>query len=241
MDVPTTPTRTAKLHKNTFEVNYKFWGFIDDPGATFSHPRKQKLALEDIYIYPDLIKIGDWNEEDPSEKITKKLISKRISSDILSTLSQDHNYILLLSDEETGKTALCKMLFKNYCKLTYVPIYIDGSGIKDSDIDKFQKLVKQCFSNQYSSYILERFNQLEKHKKVLIIDNYDNVKLNPKNLVSLTNDICKIYDNVIITGNELMQIEEILSRKEQNISMFKNFKKYRIREFGHLLRDKLIN
>ena len=232
--------RAAKLHKNIFEINDSFRDVISDPGATYLHPRKQKLTLEDIYIYPDLIKIGEWGDEDTSEKFNKKLINKRISAEILNTLSPSNNYILLLGDEETGKTALCKMLLKNYCKLTYVPIYIDGSSIKDSDIDKFQKLVKQSFSDQYSSDTLEQFNQLEKNKKILIIDNYDNVRLNPKFLANLTNDICNIYDNVIITGNELLQIEEILSRKH-TITLFKNFKKYQIREFGHLLRDKLIS
>lgn len=229
----------SKLHKKSFVVNEVFMQFIDDIGATYMHPRKQNLNLEDIFIYPDIVKFGDYDKEHNIDSSSKKIVSQRISSSELRNLENGDNCILIIGEESIGKTALCRMLYKNYYMDTYIPIYIDGTEINDSDIDKFNKLVNRLFVYQYSKESLDVFIQASNDKKVLIIDNFDKIKLNIKFTSELIKRICKVYKNIIISGNDIVQIKEMLDKSDSII--FENFKKYQLLEFGHLLRSRLID
>jgi len=55
----------------------------------------------------------------------------------------------------------------------------------------------------------------------------------------LLKNINKHFHNIIITANDMFQVEEIVFEEEQ-INVFDDYKQFKIQEFGHLLRSKLI-
>lgn len=76
-------------------------------------------------------------------------------------------------------------------------------------------------------------------KKLLIIDDFDKSKHNVKYKSILLKNINKHFHNIIITTNDMFQVEEFVYEEEQ-INVFDDYKQFKIQEFGHLLRSNLI-
>jgi predicted MPP superfamily phosphohydrolase/GTPase SAR1 family protein len=228
-----------KMYNNTnkevFEINSKFQEFLNDPGASFTHPQKSELVLDDFFVYPDL---KDLKTDKPDNR---EVLNDILGSDILNKINKSENRILLVGAEKSGKSSLCRILYKHYHDNNYVPIYIDGYRIKSGSLEEFNKLLDRCCRKQYSDCVLEQFNQLENKKKLLIIDDLHKSRLNIKYRSSLLNNINKYYRNIIITANDLFKIEEIVYKEEKKEGVFKDYQQLEILEFGHLLRSKLVN
>lgn len=111
--------RNIRSNKKIFEINSKFEKYLNDPGAAFIHPNRSKLVLDDFFVFPDLRSMD-------LETITSKgkiILSKGINSKILCEINEKNKFFLMGSDR-SGKTSLCKVLFKYYYNNDYVPIYI---------------------------------------------------------------------------------------------------------------------
>ncbi|WOV91061.1 MAG: hypothetical protein R1F54_11250 [Candidatus Zeuxoniibacter abyssi] len=96
--------------------------------------------------------------------------------------------ILILGDEQSGKTALCQMLFSAYHKKDNLyPIYIDGENITN---DNFNQIEKLAINKQYNN--LDLYRNIPNDKKIIIIDGLlknDNLKLH--RIYTLLNEIRK--------------------------------------------------
>ncbi len=229
-----TPDKTT-LEKKINDINPHFSKKLIDAGGPFSHPRKTDLILEDIFVYPQVRDLT-LKKEDKDRGIW----SKPIDSDILLKIDKVKNRILLIGDEKSGKTALCKMLFKHYHNNGYVPVLIDGSSLKHTSIDEFDKIVRLSYTEQYSSDTLEAFMGLDQRKKLVIIDNFDKQKLNIKYRAVLLNNINTCYTNIILTGGDLFQIGEIVSEQQPQIAL-EDYKQFGILPYGNVMRNRLID
>ena len=225
-----------RISKRIFEINDRFEKEkLDDPGAQFRHPRKAELKLDDVFVFPHLRDLKAV--EDKSKHVLKDIRD----SEILLGIRKDENKILLIGAEKSGKSALCKMLFKHYYKNGFIPVYVNGEELKSTSMEKFNKFVNQCFREQYSAVKAEEFDQLDNGKKLLIIDDFDKLRLNLKYRSVLLGRINEHYPNVIITGNDLFQIGEMVSEEKQKVSAIESYKQYAILQFGNVLRSRLIN
>ena len=221
--------------KKTFQVNDKFESTLEDPGASFTHPHKSDLKLSDFYVFPSLRNTKAYKEQED------EYFNDVEEANTLCGIDKKENTVLLLGSEKSGKTSLCKILFKEYYNRKYVPVLINGCKINKSSIADFNKIIFRCYKEQYSEKTLENFKQLENKKKVIMIDDFDKVRLNTKYRSKLIVNLNTYYPNIIITVNDLFPIEEITYHEKQNVDVFRSYKEYQILEFGHLLRDKLIN
>ncbi|HHW02050.1 MAG TPA: AAA family ATPase [Thermoanaerobacterales bacterium] len=226
--------RYKSLSKNIFQINSNFNIWLDDTEASFSHPFKEKVVLDDIFVYPDLTDLKiEKNDE-------KSKLDKVISSEILFDINETENKILLIGEDKSGKTTICKYIFKHYLKNGYIPVYLKGDDVRSDDYTKIFKQINKAFCEQYSEDALEHFNQFSNNKKLIIIDDLHFSKLRPEYKINFVKNLTSKYPNIFITGNDLLQIEEIVQYDSTNSSIYDNFKQYKIREFGHLVRSRLI-
>lgn len=225
-------THIRENPSRAFFCNEKFELFINDPGANFIHKQKQNLSLEDFFVYPHLknIRIQSLDKDE--------VIIGKIDSVILKNIEGAENKSLVIGSEKSGKTALCKMLFKHFNSSGHIPIWIDGNRVKSFRAERFNKLIEKCFVEQYSEDNKEKFVQTPSSQKVIIIEDFHNSKLNYEEKGRLLSNINKYYSNIIITANELFQISELVSEKCDDA--FDNYQQYEIQPFGHFLRAKLI-
>lgn len=222
-----------KLNKNRiFQINPAFLKRLEDPGASFSHPRKGQILLDDVYIYPNLkdLQVRDKNGH--------KFRNTVIESSTLFIKNQE-NKVVLVGEEKSGKTALCKKLFSYYFNSGDVPIYLQGKSIKTSSIEEIEKFIKKVFASQYNIKEIQEFDQLDYKKKVIIIDDLHKSPLNSKYRTKFIHNLCQKYDRVIITVNDFYRMEDLASNSSKEYSL--QFKHFEIMQFGHLLRSRLIN
>lgn len=127
-----------------------------------SHSKKEILSIDDIFVYP---KLKSYDEEEVAHKYN----SESFNEEILT-----FNKIIIAGENQSGKTTLCKKLFKIYRSLNYIPIYLDDttkySGVTLGNLER-------AFTEQYDS---NNFAEIDVKRIVPILDNFHNAKYQEK-------------------------------------------------------------
>ncbi len=181
-------------------------------------------SLDKQFVYPD---ITEGKKADPD------LEKNEINSKKLINLATGNNpYFLLYGDEQIGKTALSRMLFVEYKQSGFYPLLIEGDKI--SKAGELQKIISQEYKNQYTNE--HTCIQAPKEKKILIIDDIDQSKINKENFYKFISSIRNHFQGAVVFANQLMKILP----EETQYKAFSYFKRYSILPFGHKKRDELI-
>lgn len=216
---------------NPYQLKSEFKKTLNDIGAHFPHPIIGDVTLSDVFVYP---KLEQLNSSEKDYTVTED------SEKVISSLKQPFR-ILLSGSENIGKTTLLKVIYNSLSSNGLVPVFIRGYEIKGTSLKDFQKVLLKHFQEQYQSTDAEDLLQLSKSKIVILIDDFNKVNLNVKYRANLITSLINAYDNIIISGNELMSLEDIMTDSETNEDLYSTFKMYEVMEFGHVLRSRLIN
>ena len=119
--------RSANIIRNDsgFVSTYlsdEFSQYLNSSGNLFTHSSGLDISLEDIYV-PLNLKILD--NETKTEKRTN-------IEDLTSALDIDGILYNIVGGESSGKTALCKYLFKRYFNQDLFPVLLSGSDINSN-------------------------------------------------------------------------------------------------------------
>ena len=198
-----------------FSITNDFQQILQEPGATYKHNLNHRLVLNDFFIYPEL-----------EELFTKNNDIYTISSEELKTI--EPGVIALIGDEKIGKTSLLHMLFMSYLNKGFIPLLLNGYFFGNKT-ESIRNIVLNAIKEQYGKDYIEKYNQSSKHKKILLIDNFNKSKV--RNYNSIVAELSKLADYVIIT---------LESTFETNLLNHDITKYYKIKPFGHHLRRTLI-
>jgi hypothetical protein len=178
------------------------------------HRSKEEIRLDDIYIAPDL----KFIDVDPDK------FDLIVSSTKISNAAECPERVVIVGDEQSGKTALAKYIFKRHHEAQHFPIWIKGDDIKSANIHDL-----------ISSATLQQYGVDSVRSRTYIIESIECSKLNVKFLVGLIRSIFSLNATVVfVSGNELRF-------NESTWKEFSDFDKYEILPFGHVLRGELIN
>ena len=141
------------------EVCDEFWKQMTSVGTLVAGDGAG-ISLPDVFVYPSL--------RDHTPNTDKVFDLARISSHILTRPDdRRRRFSLILGDDQSGKTALCQMLFVSHWENGRIPVYIEGGDITN---DNLENLVRIHILRQY------RHGNLLAHaannNKVLIVDNF---------------------------------------------------------------------
>ncbi len=222
-------------NKNCFTLNSEYKERISKLNIKITHPRKDNVVLEDLFVYPDLKSLDNNKIKDKnlySEFTSKKFVPNK------------PEYIILYGSDNAGKTCLARQFQTSYKKVGLIPIYIDGKDIQSNrfDVDSIKKHILKSFKNQYISddiQIVRTFEQSNIDERILIIDDFDLMKVNNENKGIYVENLKNIgYKNIILFANETLIFEatseSILAKK------LAGFNHCIILKFGYKLRDQLI-
>lgn len=218
-----------RLRKN-FVLSKEGSDFLSDPGATFSHPAKEHLSLDDIYVYPDLQVLNIPGEKDQFSSVVRKEIPYFIMQE---------KKLLIVGSHKSGKTALCKSIYKDLRASGFVPLYISGEILKSSKSEKLKTLLQNRFEKQYRSPGFENYWALDPSDKALIIDNFQATKLNATGRDLLLDFLNEHFEIIVLFANEQIRYGDLFSeaRLEGNIWKLSHCS---ILPFGHLRRSYII-
>ncbi|HEV2912855.1 MAG TPA: metallophosphoesterase [Pyrinomonadaceae bacterium] len=226
--------RSRGLAVREFQNNEHYNKILSDPGANFTHPSNKSLTLQDIFIYPELALLPLENKPD------EKTVLSIIDSEQVFKFVLDNPLFVITAPEVAGKTALARKLYLDLQKQRLVPIMLHGSEIKTPSAEDFNKLIDRHFAEQYSPDDVVRYQQLERKRKALIIDDFHRVqRLNRKGKNSVLEAASKSFERIIILANDLFPFEEITQQVEEQSALI-SYTHAEISEFGHRLRYQLI-
>ncbi|WP_254619289.1 NACHT domain-containing protein [Vibrio metschnikovii] len=207
-----------------FRVKDNFYDKLMDILTGFSHPEKDDLKLNDLFIYQNINNTSSGSNTIQSES-SKNLF-----------LNYPNANIILSGEESIGKTTLLKKLCLDVLERNGFSVFIDGSEIKRSDRYNVKKLEAKIKS-QYENFNFDDFLK-KTSERILFIDNFHLVIGNEKNLNSLLELFNKFFTRIIITVSDSYDLSQNRIKGE---SIFRgNFISLEILKMGHALRWELI-
>jgi UDP-2,3-diacylglucosamine pyrophosphatase LpxH len=221
-DIP----RSRALKQDKFVLKKSFSDFVRAPGVLFTHPRKKDLTIEDIYVFPDL------------EELSEKLEINLINSDRALNYLLANNRILLFGPESSGKSSLLKIMFQRYQTDNLVPLWIEGKNINTGNPEKLMGIFSEAFENEYGREYLDDFWMLESSKRVLILDDLQNICINRKAKLKLFDFIDQQFDIALISSSNIISVQDIIETVRNDFLL--SCKRLGLSEFGNVGRSKLI-
>lgn len=194
------------------KLNDSFNSFLNSADIlSKSHHNKETVELKDIYVFPKLKKYDDV-------EIAQKYDSENLITEILN-----FNKIIIAGENQAGKTTICKVIYKIYLNLNYIPVYIEDDNLfLGNPLAKLEK----SFQEQYENI---SFNEIEQNRIIPIVDNFHFAKHQDKYIESFKDFKYQVFI-----------VDDIFGLNIKNQNLVKDYNKFKIREFSPLERDKLI-
>lgn len=210
------------------KLSEEFSTYLNTSGNLFTHPSGLDVLLDDIYV-PLNLRIIDSDSK----------TEKRTNIEALTNaIDLDGILYNIVGGESSGKTSLCKYIFKRYYYHELYPILIDGSDI-NSNIrkDNIIKIINDKITIQYEQITIHpTIDKSNNNQFLLIIDNFQkSAKGNDKYWKLLVANLESLFSNIIIVSDMISPSNELSANPP-----FANFEKFNILEFGADLRNKLI-
>ncbi|MFZ3065364.1 MAG: TIR domain-containing protein [Nitrospirota bacterium] len=196
------------------KITEKFENFLRNTEMlTEAHTQKGRVFLDDICIYPELDKYDnskEYKEKMSSEKLLKYLL--------------DYPKIAIAGEDLSGKTTLCKMIFKELRNKNFIPVYIS-----DEKTNFPGKIENKTFHSLQEQYEDINISQIDKERIIPIIDNFHLAKNKEKHIKDLS-----VYPRCIII------VDEIFGLNIKDEKLIGSFVYFRIRELKPSFRYELI-
>lgn len=206
--------------------DFKEW--LNDMEDPLTHPRVSPLRLADVYAYPDLRKThASAGKHSKSPRFNSRIQSAEVADEVLSK-----GKVLIVGDDRSGKTSLSKQLFMDAMTRALVPLVVKGSDISRSGhADGVRKMIHRAVGLHYQHISLEAYEQLDKAKRILIIDDIHNGPTHPDSRAAFLTECEQRFSLVIILASVEFDIE-LLNRAGQDAAILVGYDRYEICEFG---------
>ena len=203
------------------KLSETFDSWLNSTEVVFQHKFKDKVSLQDLFVFPDLRGIRNVREE----------VEETTNSSSLCQAENIGEGILIHGDEQSGKTSLIKILHKEYYTQGLLPLAVDASKITNSDPKRaFGKFVHQ----QYVTLDWDAFLAAD-IRRVLLLDNLHQIKLNTKFQTRLLLAAKQIFQHIILVADSSITFDE------QRMAELAPYRLWEILPFGHVRRGDLIN
>lgn len=215
---------------NPFAITHSFQEVIEDPGAFFKHPSRKSIGLSDIFVYPDLRKVG----KDEDRRRVYASASRLLAPDVTA------NGVLIEGEEKAGGTSLLYQLFRQYHERGFVPLYIRGRELKRVSDNDIEKTIRNAVNHQYGEDKAEDFAQLSRAQKILLLDNFDDSQIQAGNgRAELLCSLKKRFAHLVIVVGDMFEMREMLDSDTSRA--LDSLTHYKLQPFGHALRGELIS
>ena len=213
----------------------QFARHLHDLGTAFTHPRKETVILEDLFIYPDLASLSVDAWKSGNLALTEDLMSSR------SLIDDPLPEALILGPDRSGKSTLAKALYLGFQNRMLTPLLIKGYKFKGGhDEEDLKRIIASEVSEQYGPDVVEDYQQLPSNEKVLIVDDLQDAKINQSAQMALLNNLRPRFGNIIVLANESFFLSELTQTKPKT-DVFSAFPTFRVRSMGYRLRGALVD
>lgn len=203
---------TATKRKISQLLDDEFSDFLNDSGANFTH-RGKTLTLNDIYIAPFMEQFNLIDEQEKNVSVKSEELLKRI-------IDKDINHLIILGEENSGKTSFCKQVFKaSIAEDKTIAVFIKGRDIQKVTTEDIQKLIDKEFRKQYKEDVTSH-----KDNVLVIIDDLNNCRLPKKSIKTLINNLHQFDVQTLIVWDEFFTLSELLESQVTTVEIFEILK-----------------
>jgi predicted phosphodiesterase len=216
-----------------FRISTAFSSFLSDAGASFSHPRRDTVVLEDIYVPARLLEYTPLSRKG----VTRVSLNSRKLVEILESQPR----VLIVGSELSGKTSLVKTLFHDLRGGGLAPALLRGSDLRQYIQNiSLNALVEAAITKEYSPDVVDEFLGLGREKRALVVDDLQVLALSAADLSRFCTEAATIFGTIVLLGNETIRYDEIAMLKDDAHPLLQ-YKQYDILPFGYEQREQLID
>jgi hypothetical protein len=197
------------------KITEEFSNFLRETGMlTKAHSQKESVVLDDVFVYPGLDKYDNLGEYEV----------KISSGELINLYLLDYPKIVIAGEDLSGKTTLCKMIFKELRNKNIIPVYVSA---KTTDLSGgIRNKILHLLDEQYEGIDI---NQIDMERVVPIVDDFHLANNKEKHMKDLS-----LYPRCIVAVDDIFGMN---IRDEKLIGSFAYFK---IRELTPSSRYELI-
>lgn len=148
-----------------------FQTYLETADIRISHPRKEKVTMRDLYVYPD---IEAYKNSNSSYDINEESVTVR--GDVLLDYILKTKKISFSGGSKSGKTALAKSIALDLIEKGKYGIIMDCTKLGAISNKNLQKNEEICISYAYGKEYVGAYRQLDLSNKMLILDNFEKVR-----------------------------------------------------------------
>jgi hypothetical protein len=213
-----------------YALNVSFEAYLSDLGYVMTSPANELLKLADVFVDPDLREVS-YDDSKP-----KRLIG----SDVVLEKLADLKAILVTGPDKSGKTSLAKVYFHRLYGDGFVPVLLDAGTDELLDNDKIYGAVEARYAKQYLRPAIEGLRQLSSERRVVIVDNFHNLRLKKGSPRGVLRRLTRFAERVIVFSHDVSQHVADLARLTRTGTDELRVSHYQIQGHGHSRRAQLV-
>lgn len=211
-----------------FHFTESFHAWLRDSGIPSRSRGGKVRTLDDVFVYPDL-------REVPGGLALSKRPELIKSDQVFDALSK-LDIVLLTGDPKSGRTALARKLVLDFHASGFVPIYCETLNSLRQDATMPQVLVRKAKS-QFGEDYAERFRQLDRRNRVLIVDDVDRSSGRLETRRQAVENLRLHFGHIVLIGDDAAgKVMELAPAADAAAN---TSKAYGIQPLGHVLVEQL--
>lgn len=202
--------------------------WLDDLELTVKHPTAGHVKLSDVFVPNDLEAGGEVGGHDG-----RLLRGEMLAGEVLLA-----KRLVITGPEKSGKTAVAKLLFRSLMREGLVPIFIDARTA-NLRADRLNEDLAELCTRLYGAKSVEAYSQLDRARRVLIVDDAHRLHLKGQPVALLVSRMCEAADHVVLFANDLVQSLGEATYGGPDGAGTAKFDYLRLQEMGHERRHQL--
>lgn len=208
-----------------------FQTYLETADIRISHPRKEKVTMRDLYVYPD---IEAYKNSNSSYDINEESVT--VCGDVLLDYILKTKKISFSGGSKSGKTALAKSIALDLIEKGKYGIIMDCTKLGAISNKNLQKNEEICISYAYGKEYVGAYRQLDLSNKMLILDNFEKVR-DRTSKQQILDYFDNFYDYILTFSNTTFELELL----DESLYHEKNdYIHCSISELGYRRRNQLI-
>lgn len=232
---PTGPTELPSVRKSqrmrgefVFRLDHE--GYLANPGATYTHPLKDTITLDDIFVFPDLRVISTPAQNHADGELVR---------DGLASFLMEEKHVMILGSESAGKTTLAKQLVLEFRKRALVPLLVSGRDLKGSTGAAVTSAIRQAFKQQYELPDYTEYSQLAPSKRAIIVDDSQLIRSNARGRDLVVRYLEEIAETIVLLGEDTFRFDDLLQPRSTDLRVL-TYSACQILPLGNVKRAEII-
>jgi hypothetical protein len=215
--------------RGEFKLRPEFEKRLDDLGINLEKKDFGQVGLTDVYVFPELREIST----------KRRVIADVVQGDELVDTSLNTPNLLITGVEQSGKSSFAKAMFSRFKASGLVPLLVDGTKFKAQSGERLYDALWELFLTEYRDTDLEKFRQLDRERRVVILDDLHKMRAPRGSIEAFLNGLTAFAGRVVLLSNDLAyafgEIARIASIVEERVQ----FSRFAMLPFGYAKRTEL--